>query len=95
MRPRNDDYDCWQMHKISEAVAAMVMAFDVRAPLVIYNASGSAPLGFYHVENRLPTRGELALIKPPPATARTLDRRPWNPAAFGAAGETGYCRRWR
>ncbi|HWX31856.1 MAG TPA: S26 family signal peptidase [Steroidobacteraceae bacterium] len=48
------------------AVAAMVMAFDVRAPLVIYNASGSAPLGFYYVEDRLPTRGELALVKPPP-----------------------------
>jgi hypothetical protein len=53
---------------ISEAVAAMVMAFDVRAPLVIYNASGSAPLGFYYVENRLPTRGELALITPPART---------------------------
>jgi type IV secretory pathway protease TraF len=44
----------------------MFISFDVRAPLVIYNASGSAPLGFYYLENRLPTRGEFALIRPPP-----------------------------
>lgn len=51
---------------ISAANIAILIAFDVRVPLVIYNASGSAPLGFYYVEDRLPTRGELALIKPPP-----------------------------
>jgi conjugative transfer signal peptidase TraF len=51
---------------ISEAIMAMFISFDVRAPLVIYNASGSAPLGFYYLEDRLPARGELAVIKPPP-----------------------------
>jgi conjugative transfer signal peptidase TraF len=51
---------------ISAAIAATLVAFDVRTPLVIYNASGSASLGFYYVENRLPRRGETAVIKPPP-----------------------------
>ncbi len=51
---------------ISAAIVAMFIAFDVRVPLVIYNASGSAPLGFYYLENRLPERGETAVIQPPP-----------------------------
>jgi conjugative transfer signal peptidase TraF len=51
---------------ISAANIAMLIGFDVHVPLVIYNASGSAPLGFYYLESRLPDRGELAVIKPPP-----------------------------
>lgn len=51
---------------ISVALAATLVAFDVRAPLVIYNASASAPLGFYYLENRLPRRGETAVIRPQP-----------------------------
>jgi conjugative transfer signal peptidase TraF len=51
---------------ISAAYVAMLIGFDVREPLIIYNASGSAPLGFYDIDSRLPTRGELAVIKPPP-----------------------------
>lgn len=35
-------------------------------PLLIYNATGSAPLGFYYLEQRLPARGELAVFRPPP-----------------------------
>jgi conjugative transfer signal peptidase TraF len=35
-------------------------------PLLIYNATGSAPLGFYYLEQRLPARGERAVFKPPP-----------------------------
>lgn len=51
---------------ISAAVVSMLITFGGRAPLVIYNASGSAPLGFYYLENRLPMRGEMAVIQPPP-----------------------------
>ena len=51
---------------VSAAIVAMFIASDIRAPLVIYNASGSAPLGFYYLENRLPKRGETAAIVPPP-----------------------------
>ncbi len=51
---------------IAAAFVAMFVAYGIRAPLVIYNASGSAPLGFYYLENRLPERGEIAAIRPPP-----------------------------
>ena len=51
---------------ISATNVASFIGFAVRVPLIIYNASGSAPLGFYYVEDRLPTRGELTVIKPPP-----------------------------
>ncbi|MPZ41508.1 MAG: S26 family signal peptidase [Rhizobiales bacterium] len=37
-----------------------------RHPVILYNASGSAPLGFYRVEDRLPRRGEMAVVRPPP-----------------------------
>ena len=57
---------------ISAAYVAMLIGFDVRAPIVIYNASGSAPLGFYYLENRLPRRGEMAVINPPPAVELML-----------------------
>jgi conjugative transfer signal peptidase TraF len=50
---------------ISVANVAVLIGLNVQTPLVVYNASGSAPLGFYYVENRLPARGELAVIKPP------------------------------
>ena len=52
---------------MSAAMVAMLIGFDVHTPHVIYNASGSAPLGFYYVEPRLPARGEMAVLKPTPA----------------------------
>ena len=42
----------------------MLIGFDVRIPLIVYNASGSVPLGFYYLEQRLPVRGELAVFRP-------------------------------
>jgi conjugative transfer signal peptidase TraF len=52
---------------IAAAYVAMLVASQVRAPLVIFNGSASAPLGFYHLENRLPFRGETAAVAAPPA----------------------------
>ncbi len=52
---------------ISAANVAMLVGFDVHTPLIIYNASGSAPLGFYYLEQRLPGRGETAVFRPTPA----------------------------
>ena len=52
---------------ISAANVAMLIGLDAHVPLIIYNASGSAPLGFYYLESRLPGRGDLAVVKPPPA----------------------------
>jgi conjugative transfer signal peptidase TraF len=48
-------------------IVAMLMSAAVEQPLLIYNASGSAPLGFYYLEQRSPVIGELAVFKPPPA----------------------------
>lgn len=60
------------MAAISAAIVAMLIGLDIRVPLVIFNASGSAPLGFYLLESKLPQRGETAIIKPPPAVELTL-----------------------
>jgi conjugative transfer signal peptidase TraF len=51
---------------MSAVIVAMFITSDIRAPILIYNASGSAPLGFYYLENRLPERGETAVVQPPP-----------------------------
>jgi conjugative transfer signal peptidase TraF len=48
-------------------IVTLLMSSALEAPLLIYNASRSAPLGLYYVERRLPTRGELTVFKPPPA----------------------------
>lgn len=48
-------------------IVTLFVAFADRTPRLIYNASGSAPLGFYYLEPRLPVRGELAVLRPPPS----------------------------
>jgi type IV secretory pathway protease TraF len=60
------------MAAIAAANVAMLIGLDVHMPLVIYNASGSAPLGFYLLEDMLPRRGELAVVKPPPVVELML-----------------------
>src|SRR5215831_15379561 len=54
----------WAM---SASIVATLISFPAEVPLLIYNASGSAPLGFYYLAQRMPLRGELAVYKPPPA----------------------------
>lgn len=51
---------------VSVGLVTTLVAIPPQAPLIVYNASGSAPLGFYRVENRLPERGEIAVVRPPP-----------------------------
>src|SRR5690349_2109491 len=51
---------------ISAAIIATLAGLYVHSPLIVYNASGSAPLGFYYLEDRLPGRGEVAVVRPPP-----------------------------
>ncbi len=51
---------------VSMGLIAELLAIPPKPPLIVYNASGSAPLGFYRVENRLPERGEIAVVQPPP-----------------------------
>jgi conjugative transfer signal peptidase TraF len=45
-------------------VAATALPTKTRIPRIIYNASGSAPVGFYRGENRMPLRGDTAVIQP-------------------------------
>jgi conjugative transfer signal peptidase TraF len=56
----------WAM---SASIIAILMSSLAEEPFLIYNASGSAPLGFYYLERRMPSRGELAVFKPPPDIA--------------------------
>ncbi|MBR1243508.1 S26 family signal peptidase [Bradyrhizobium sp. AUGA SZCCT0274] len=51
---------------MSAGIVLTFLGFGTHPPLIIYNATGSAPLGFYYLESRLPARGENALIQPPP-----------------------------
>lgn len=47
-------------------IITLLMSSAPAVPVLIYNATGSAPLGVYYLEPRLPARGELAVFKPPP-----------------------------
>ncbi len=51
---------------MSAGIIAALVSFAPQEPLLIYNASGSAPLGFYYIEPRPPARGDLAVFRPPP-----------------------------
>jgi conjugative transfer signal peptidase TraF len=51
---------------ISVGLVATLASIPPQTPLIVYNATGSAPLGFYRVESRLPARGEIAVVQPPP-----------------------------
>jgi conjugative transfer signal peptidase TraF len=45
------------------AAAAVAIPIRARHPLLLYNASGSAPIGFYRIEYRSPERGETAVVR--------------------------------
>ena len=83
---------------ISAAIVATIVVITPQVPLVIYNASGSAPLGFYRLENRLPRRGEMAVIQPPPMIELMLVARGILPASvplvkqIAATGGDEVCR---
>lgn len=83
---------------ISAANIAMLVGLGVHAPRIVYNASGSAPLGFYYLENRLPDRGEVAVVKPPPMLEALMAAHGILPAAvpllkqIAAAGGDEVCR---
>jgi conjugative transfer signal peptidase TraF len=68
---RIDRKRLWRKATTLSAMCAGVITLLISSapavPLLIYNATGSAPLGFYYLEQRLPGRGELAVFRPPPA----------------------------
>ena len=50
------------------------------APLLVWNASASAPLGLYAVGLGTPQRGDFALVRPPPAVRDLAAERGYLPA---------------
>jgi len=56
-------------------VAAIAFPTYAHAPWLIYNATGSAPLGFYRVDHHPPSRGDMAVIRPSATVANLLATR--------------------
>ena len=56
-------------------VAAIAIPTTTHTPRLVYNASGSAPIGFYHVEIRPPLRGDIAVVRPSQTLETLLLRR--------------------
>jgi conjugative transfer signal peptidase TraF len=54
------------------AAAAVAIPISERHPLLLYNASGSAPIGLYRIENRSPECGETAVVRPSPTLENLL-----------------------
>jgi len=52
----------------------------VHAPLLVWNASASAPIGLYRVTSGAPERGDLVLISPPKSIAKLAAGRRYLPA---------------
>jgi conjugative transfer signal peptidase TraF len=50
-------------------------------PILVYNASASAPLGFYRLVRSVPGRGDFVLARLPPEAARLADERQYVPAS--------------
>ncbi|MCC8937075.1 S26 family signal peptidase [Bradyrhizobium sp. Arg68] len=50
-------------------ITTVFVSYADRTPRLLFNASASAPRGFYYLDQRLPLRGELAVLSPPPAVA--------------------------
>ena len=68
------------------AVAAVSIAplivgpFIALHPLIVFNGSGSAPLGFYRIDDRPPRLGETVVVRPSKATEGFLVERGFLPA---------------
>jgi type IV secretory pathway protease TraF len=59
------------------AAGVTMMALSLREPIprLVWNASPSVPLGFYHIAPSSVRRGELVLARLPPKVADFTDRR--------------------
>ena len=51
-------------------VSAIALLPRSQAPWIVYNGSGSAPIGWYRVENRQPLPGDFVIVAP----SKTLER---------------------
>jgi type IV secretory pathway protease TraF len=63
------------------ALAIGLLALRLHGPLLIYNASASAPIGFYRVLPAIPLAvGDLVLARTPDTVRELADRRHYVPA---------------
>jgi type IV secretory pathway protease TraF len=83
---------------VAAQLAALLVFFNP-APRLVWNATESAPIGFYTVSpGRQPGVGDLALVSPPPMLAGWLARRHYLPLGVplikhvAAAGGQQVCR---
>ena len=65
---------------VLSGVALIGMSAIARAPLLVWNASASAPIGLYRVTSGAPERGDLVLISPPKSIAKLAAERRYLPA---------------
>jgi conjugative transfer signal peptidase TraF len=56
------------------------MAARITCPRLIWNASASAPIGFYNFESRVPGAGDFVLVAPNDALEKFITRRGYLPA---------------
>ena len=62
------------------AIAALgFSAFIHVTPRIVWNASKSAPIGFYRIDCRVPQMGEFALVKPSGDAAKLISARGYLP----------------
>ncbi len=70
----------WVTAACAGALAAGLSAFFHPLPKLIWNASASAPIGFYAVHPAGAVQvAELVVVRPPDALASFLDERHWLP----------------
>lgn len=60
-------------------VALIGISAVAHAPLLVWNASASAPIGLYRVTSGAPKRGDLVLISPPKPIAKLAAERRYLP----------------
>jgi type IV secretory pathway protease TraF len=67
-------------------VATVAVPTNGGLPWLIYNASGSAQLGFYGVENRTPSRRDMVVVRPSATLRKLLANHSVLPAACLRSG---------
>jgi len=65
---------------ILSGVALIGISAIGHAPLLVWNASASAPIGLYRVTSGAPERGDLVLISPPKSIVKLAAERRYLPA---------------
>lgn len=61
-------------------VALIGISAIARAPLLVWNASASAPIGLYRVVSGAPERGDLVLVQPSKSIAKLAAKRGYLPS---------------